>query len=112
MWTVCPFVLNDVFLTMLYAVVYLMLTTAKYIIHVVRWNFQRWAPLRGFHHSHLLPTDRGWWSDEVGDGSQPREGFQLPSEHWEWEGDWMIDINFQGEVISDPEVRNQNTHQC
>ncbi|XP_041363457.1 tectonin beta-propeller repeat-containing protein 1-like isoform X2 [Gigantopelta aegis] len=64
---------------------------------------QRWAPLRGFHRSHLLPTDRGGWSDDVGDGDQPRECFQLPSEHWEWEGDWTIDNNFQGEVIPDPE---------
>lgn len=45
----------------------------------------------------LLPSDRWQWSDVTGLQHQPLDGFQLPSENWEWETDWYVDENFGGE---------------
>ncbi|KAL2101174.1 hypothetical protein ACEWY4_002935 [Coilia grayii] len=50
---------------------------------------QRWNPLEGFTDT-LLPTDRWPWTDEAGLNPQPLHSFQLPSESWEWEGDWFV----------------------
>ncbi|XP_012681012.2 tectonin beta-propeller repeat-containing protein 1 isoform X2 [Clupea harengus] len=50
---------------------------------------QRWNPLDGFTDS-MLPTDRWPWTDEAGLNPQPLHSFQLPSESWEWEGDWFV----------------------
>ncbi|XP_067673627.1 tectonin beta-propeller repeat-containing protein 1-like isoform X2 [Haliotis asinina] len=61
---------------------------------------QRWSPISGFSGSNLLPTDRSNWSDEHGNGFFPKESFTLPSQHWEWDGDWEIDDNFQGQIAS------------
>ncbi|XP_046351309.2 tectonin beta-propeller repeat-containing protein 1-like [Haliotis rufescens] len=61
---------------------------------------QRWSPISGFSGSNLLPTDRTNWSDEHGNGFLPKESFSLPSQHWEWDGDWEIDDNFQGQIAS------------
>uniref|UniRef100_A0A3B5A0T5 Tectonin beta-propeller repeat-containing protein 1 n=1 Tax=Stegastes partitus TaxID=144197 RepID=A0A3B5A0T5_9TELE len=57
---------------------------------------QRWNPVDGFS-ERLLPSDRWQWSDVTGLQHQPLDGFQLPSGSWEWEGDWYVDENFEGE---------------
>ncbi|KAM9715861.1 tectonin beta-propeller repeat-containing protein 1 [Menidia menidia] len=57
---------------------------------------QRWNPVDGFS-ERLLPSDRWQWSDVTGLQHQPLDGFRLPSGSWEWEGDWYIDENFEGE---------------
>ncbi|RVE59393.1 hypothetical protein OJAV_G00188080 [Oryzias javanicus] len=57
---------------------------------------QRWNPVDGFS-ERLLPSDRWQWSDVTGLQHQPLHGFQLPSSSWEWEGDWYVDENFEGE---------------
>ncbi|XP_061120681.1 tectonin beta-propeller repeat-containing protein 1 isoform X2 [Syngnathus typhle] len=57
---------------------------------------QRWNPVDGFS-ERLLPSDRWQWSDVTGLHHQPPSHFQLPSSSWEWEGDWYVDENFEGE---------------
>uniref|UniRef100_A0A3Q3JWM7 Tectonin beta-propeller repeat-containing protein 1 n=1 Tax=Monopterus albus TaxID=43700 RepID=A0A3Q3JWM7_MONAL len=57
---------------------------------------QRWNPVDGFS-EHLLPSDRWQWSDVTGLQHQPLGSFQLPSVWWEWEGNWYVDENFEGE---------------
>ncbi|XP_062382179.1 tectonin beta-propeller repeat-containing protein 1 [Sardina pilchardus] len=57
---------------------------------------QRWNPVDGFS-DRLLPSDRWQWSDITGLQHQPLDGFQLPSENWEWEADWYADENIGGE---------------
>uniref|UniRef100_A0A3Q2QXJ7 Tectonin beta-propeller repeat-containing protein 1 n=1 Tax=Fundulus heteroclitus TaxID=8078 RepID=A0A3Q2QXJ7_FUNHE len=57
---------------------------------------QRWNPVDGFS-DRLLPSDRWQWSDSSGLQHQPLNGFQLPSSTWEWEGDWHVDENLEGE---------------
>ncbi|XP_034049562.1 tectonin beta-propeller repeat-containing protein 1 [Thalassophryne amazonica] len=57
---------------------------------------QRWNPRDGFS-ERLLPSDRWQWSDITGLQHQPFDGFQLPSSSWDWEGDWYVDENFEGE---------------
>lgn len=52
--------------------------------------FQRWNPVDGYTDT-LLPTDRWPWTDEFGMKPQPLHSFDLPSENWEWEGDWYVD---------------------
>ncbi|KMS93778.1 hypothetical protein BVRB_028050, partial [Beta vulgaris subsp. vulgaris] len=43
--------------------------------------------------SWLLPTDRPSWSDIDGTQELRRDSplFNLPSEHWHWKSDWVID---------------------
>ncbi|KAM8729721.1 tectonin beta-propeller repeat-containing protein 1 [Acanthopagrus schlegelii] len=57
---------------------------------------QRWNPIGGFS-DHLLPSDRWQWSDITGLKHQPLDSFELPSSSWDWEGDWYVDENFEGE---------------
>ncbi|XP_070707337.1 tectonin beta-propeller repeat-containing protein 1 isoform X1 [Pempheris klunzingeri] len=57
---------------------------------------QRWNPVDGFS-ERLLPSDRWQWSDVTGLQHQPLDSFRLPSSSWEWEGDWYVDENFEGE---------------
>ena len=47
----------------------------------------------------MIPSDRYAWSDESGTVERPKESVRLPSSHWEWDGDWMIDDNLRGEVV-------------
>ncbi|KAH9513017.1 Tectonin beta-propeller repeat-containing protein 1 [Bulinus truncatus] len=62
---------------------------------------RRWNPLNNsFSKNGLWRTDRYAWSDETGVLDRPKENFRLPSSNWEWEGDWLIDENLHGEVIS------------
>uniref|UniRef100_A0A3Q2GAX2 Tectonin beta-propeller repeat-containing protein 1 n=1 Tax=Cyprinodon variegatus TaxID=28743 RepID=A0A3Q2GAX2_CYPVA len=56
----------------------------------------RWNPVDGFS-DRLLPSDRWQWSDISGLEHRPLDGFQLPSGSWEWEGDWHVDENHEGE---------------
>ncbi|XP_061912062.1 tectonin beta-propeller repeat-containing protein 1 [Entelurus aequoreus] len=58
---------------------------------------QRWNPVDGFS-ERLLPSDRWQWSDVTGLQHQPPPSFQLPSSSWQWEGDWYMDENFEGEA--------------
>uniref|UniRef100_A0A8C4HT65 Tectonin beta-propeller repeat-containing protein 1 n=1 Tax=Dicentrarchus labrax TaxID=13489 RepID=A0A8C4HT65_DICLA len=57
---------------------------------------QRWNPVDGFS-DRLLPSDRWQLSDVTGLQHQPLDNFRLPSSSWEWEGDWYVDENFEGE---------------
>ncbi|NXQ85258.1 TCPR1 protein, partial [Nyctibius grandis] len=57
---------------------------------------QRWNPVGGFCEK-LLPSDRWQWSDVSGLKHQQLDEFTLPSPHWEWESDWYVDENFEGE---------------
>ncbi|KAM6896895.1 tectonin beta-propeller repeat-containing protein 1 [Xenentodon cancila] len=57
---------------------------------------QRWNPVDGFS-DRLLPSDRWQWSDVTGLQHQHLDSFQLPSSSWEWEGDWYVDENCEGE---------------
>ncbi|KAF7663767.1 hypothetical protein LDENG_00201350 [Lucifuga dentata] len=57
---------------------------------------QRWNPVDGFS-ERLLPSDRWQWSDITGLQHKALDSFRLPSSSWEWEGDWYIDENFEGE---------------
>ncbi|XP_037546678.1 tectonin beta-propeller repeat-containing protein 1 isoform X1 [Nematolebias whitei] len=57
---------------------------------------QRWNPVDGFS-DRLLPSDRWQWSDVTGLQHQLLDSVQLPSSSWEWEGDWYVDENFEGE---------------
>ncbi|XP_037670097.1 tectonin beta-propeller repeat-containing protein 1 isoform X2 [Choloepus didactylus] len=57
---------------------------------------QRWNPVGGFCEK-LLPSDRWPWSDVSGLQPRPLDGVALPSPHWEWESDWYVDENFEGE---------------
>ncbi|AWP17426.1 putative tectonin beta-propeller repeat-containing protein 1 isoform 2 [Scophthalmus maximus] len=57
---------------------------------------QRWNPVDSFS-ERLLPSDRWQWSDVTGLQHQPLDSFRLPSNSWEWEGDWYMDENFEGE---------------
>ncbi|KAI3365576.1 hypothetical protein L3Q82_010660, partial [Scortum barcoo] len=57
---------------------------------------QRWNPVDGFS-ERLLPSDRWQWSDVTGLQHQPLDSFRLPSSSWEWEGDWYMDENCDGE---------------
>lgn len=52
----------------------------------------------------LLPSDRWQWSDVTGLQHLPMDSFRLPSSSWEWEGDWYVDENFEGEP-TEKEVR-------
>ena len=47
----------------------------------------------------MIISDRHAWSDESGIIERPKESVRLPSAHWEWDGDWMIDDNLRGEVV-------------
>ncbi|XP_035211237.1 tectonin beta-propeller repeat-containing protein 1-like isoform X2 [Stegodyphus dumicola] len=47
----------------------------------------------------LLPTDRPQWSNMDGLASLPKENFHLPSKSWEWEGDWYVEDNLEGQPL-------------
>lgn len=59
---------------------------------------QRWNPLTQFS-STLLPTDRPVFSCADGTQALPKDGFHLPSKSWQWESDWYIDNNIEGEPL-------------
>ncbi|CAG2183194.1 unnamed protein product, partial [Oppiella nova] len=47
----------------------------------------------------LLPTDRPAFSCADGSLALPKEGFTLPSKCWQWETDWYIETNIEGEPL-------------
>ena len=57
---------------------------------VYTYENQRWNPLTGFS-SKLLLTDRSVWSDKTGKVEKFKDNFKLPSKHWQWITDWIID---------------------
>ncbi|XP_071037435.1 tectonin beta-propeller repeat-containing protein 1 isoform X2 [Parasteatoda tepidariorum] len=65
---------------------------------VVTYENERWNPLNGFS-TKLLPTDRPHWSSADGLVSLPQEGFHLPSKSWDWEEDWYIEDNLDGQPL-------------
>ncbi|GAB6031582.1 tectonin beta-propeller repeat containing [Chamberlinius hualienensis] len=58
---------------------------------------QRWNPLTGFSYRRL-PTDRYAWSDRTGILECTKENTKLPSMHWQWTTEWLIDFNTPGGV--------------
>lgn len=64
---------------------------------------QRWNPVNGFC-DQMLPTDRPHFSDETGLINREKSSVKLPSESWQWEGDWTIENTFENELLSE-EVR-------
>ena len=61
---------------------------------------QRWNPLTGFS-NHGLPTDRYMWSDKSGKYSATKESVKLPSNAWQWTGEWTVDYHTPGGVDKD-----------
>ena len=74
-------------------------------------GIQRWSP-GGVSGNKLLRTDRRSWSDEHGVGYQPKDSFELPSSHWQWESDWMVDSNVRDEMSVDRMVRGNSCMAC
>ncbi|XP_013383971.1 tectonin beta-propeller repeat-containing protein 1 [Lingula anatina] len=56
---------------------------------------QRWNPVTGFSYK-ALPIGRPTWSDISGREECTKENTKLPSVHWQWISDWMIDYTPQG----------------
>ncbi|UYV80598.1 TECPR1, partial [Cordylochernes scorpioides] len=67
----------------------------------VTFENQRWNPMEGFS-GRLLPTDRPQFSSEHGLENLPKSKFQLPSSSWQWETEWAIEDNLEGQPL-DPE---------
>ncbi|GFU35560.1 tectonin beta-propeller repeat-containing protein 1 [Nephila pilipes] len=65
---------------------------------VVTYENERWIPFSGFS-DKLLPTDRPHWSSADGLVSLPQENFQLPSTSWEWEEEWYVEDNLDGQPL-------------
>ncbi|KAK3703349.1 hypothetical protein RRG08_011215 [Elysia crispata] len=80
---------------------YLFVLSSDVPIRIPETTFenQRWTPFYGFSKKSMIPSDRYAWSDESGTVERPKESVRLPSSHWEWDGDWMIDDNLRGEVV-------------
>ncbi|XP_076312142.1 tectonin beta-propeller repeat-containing protein 1-like isoform X2 [Tachypleus tridentatus] len=56
---------------------------------------QRWNPLTGFS-ARGLPTDRYMWSDRSGQFECTKENTKLPTSHWQWISDWVVDFRTPG----------------
>ncbi|PRD31442.1 UNVERIFIED_CONTAM: Pex23 [Trichonephila clavipes] len=65
---------------------------------VVTYENERWNPFSGFS-DKLLPTDRPHWSSADGLVSLPQENFHLPSNSWEWEEEWYVEDNLDGQPL-------------
>ena len=51
--------------------------------------------------SNGLPTDRCSWSDKSGKTALSKDTIKLPSVHWSWYCDWLIDFSTPGGVDHD-----------
>ncbi|GIY40723.1 tectonin beta-propeller repeat-containing protein, partial [Caerostris extrusa] len=65
---------------------------------VVTYENERWNPFSGFS-DKLLPTDRPHWSSADGLVSLPQENFKLPSKSWDWEEEWYVEDNLDGQPL-------------
>ncbi|KAG8180130.1 hypothetical protein JTE90_027084 [Oedothorax gibbosus] len=65
---------------------------------VVTYENERWIPFNGFSQK-LLPTDRPHWSSADGLVCLPQENFKLPSHSWDWEEEWYVDDNLDGQPL-------------
>ncbi|CAL1279116.1 unnamed protein product [Larinioides sclopetarius] len=65
---------------------------------VVTYENERWNPFNGFS-IKLLPTDRPHFSSADGLVSLPQENFQLPSKSWDWEEEWYVEDNLDGQPL-------------
>lgn len=59
---------------------------------------ERWMPLDGFS-SRLLPTDRFHYSSADGTVNRATDKIRLPSMAWQWEGDWHLDCDHEGQPL-------------
>ena len=60
---------------------------------------KRWVPTRGWSAKNLIPgVDPAEWSSEDGHRSLPRTDFKLPSNNWQWESEWYVDENVDGQL--------------
>lgn len=59
---------------------------------------ERWLPIEGFS-SRLLPTDRFQYSSMDGTVNREINKIHLPSMAWQWEGDWMLETELEGERL-------------
>ena len=53
---------------------------------------QRYVLGQGWGGVHLLPTDRGPWTDDTGAVAIDKESIKVPSSDWTWMGDWQVDF--------------------
>lgn len=77
---------------------YVLLSDVPIRFKEVAYENERWNPRSGFSH-HLLPTDRPRWSSQDGLTARPKEKIKLPTLGWEWEGDWSIEDNLEGQPL-------------
>lgn len=66
---------------------------------------QRWVPIGGFG-THFLPTDRCHWSSKDGLTDRSLDKIRLPSMAWQWESDWQLELNLDGQPL-EKDVSNQ-----
>ncbi|XP_055376755.1 tectonin beta-propeller repeat-containing protein [Condylostylus longicornis] len=59
---------------------------------------ERWFPIEGFS-KKLLPTDRYKFSSIDGTTDRNFDKIRLPSMAWQWEGDWQLDLNLDGQSL-------------
>ncbi|CAL4078311.1 unnamed protein product [Meganyctiphanes norvegica] len=60
---------------------------------------QRYYPHAGGFTSNLLPTDRTNFSSEDGLTDRTRDTINLPTSGWTWEGQWQLDVAFNGNLL-------------
>ena len=78
------------------------ITTSSRVV-LATYENERYALGNGWSARNLLPTDRAAWSNATGTEKVTRESITLPSDDWEWEGDWQLDFDLRktGEVDED-----------
>ncbi|KAK6625221.1 hypothetical protein RUM43_005512 [Polyplax serrata] len=59
---------------------------------------ERWTPFDGFS-KRLLPTDRYNFSSQDGTINRTLKKIRLPSMAWQWEGDWKLELNLNGQPL-------------
>ncbi|KAM7358465.1 tectonin beta-propeller repeat-containing peroxin 23 [Cochliomyia hominivorax] len=61
---------------------------------------ERWLPIEGFS-KKLLPTDRYKFSSADGQQDRTIEKIRLPSMAWQWDGDWHLELDLDGQPLSE-----------
>lgn len=59
---------------------------------------ERWMPFDGFSNK-FLPTDRYNFSNQDGTVDRNFKKIRLPSMAWQWEGDWKLELTFDGQPL-------------